>query len=187
MANRWTNEENQIFVDIMPEYRLAMEKQSIQSIKHITEQYVTDLHPLLNGRSRQAVYEHLTYFDDLLEGIGTAENYGGKDGVYFGKLKSGIRQTPHPLRVMRNRSYYLEPNIEKGAIEMVWVNIDIPLKSCTIHAELHCIFVEKKKDTPYKGIELLKRDGGWISFVDSEEANRYCQDQYPGYKLIVHC
>jgi hypothetical protein len=112
MAKLWTNEENQIFVNIIPAYRRATEKESIPTIKQITEQYVTDLltHPLLNGRSKQAVYEHITYFDDLLEGIGTEQNYGGKDGVYFGKLKSGMRQTQHPLRVLRNRSYHLDPH-----------------------------------------------------------------------------
>lgn len=70
---------------------------------------------------------------------------------------------------------------------MVWVNVDLPTKSCTIHNNLDCVYVKNKKDTPYKGIDLLKRDGGWISFENSEEANWFFQDQYARYKLIVHC
>jgi hypothetical protein len=94
----WTNQENQIFVDLMPEYRKATYQQSIQTIREVTKDYVDQLrsHPLITDRSQQAVYEHLTYFDDLLEGIGSTDNYGAKDGIYFGKLKSGLRQTQHP-------------------------------------------------------------------------------------------
>jgi hypothetical protein len=136
---------------------------------------------------RQAVYEHLTYFDDLLEGIGTISNYGRKDSIYFGKLKSGIRQTQHPLRVLRNRSYYLDSNNDKEETQMVWVNTDIPLKSCTVHGHSHCTYVEHKRNTHFKGIELIKRDGGCMSLKTSVEANRFCQDQYTGYKLIVNC
>lgn len=111
----WTKEENQVFVDLMPTYRKATENQDKKTIRQITEKYVTDLlsHPLITGRSWQAVYEHLTYFDDLLEGIGTTKNYGAKDNIYFGKLKSGMRQTQHPLRVLRNKSYYLDSTNDK--------------------------------------------------------------------------
>jgi hypothetical protein len=113
MAKRWTREENEIFVQIMPAYRKAVENQSKQQMRQITEQYVMDQlsNPLLKHRSRQAVYEHLTYFDDLLEGIGTTGNYGVNDSNYFGQLRSGKRITQHPLRVLRNRAYYLDPKI----------------------------------------------------------------------------
>jgi hypothetical protein len=112
MAKQWTREENEMFVHIMPAYRSAVENQNRRQMRQITEQYVTDIlsHPLLKTRSRQAVYEHLTYFDDLLAGIGTSSNYGAKDSVYFGKLPSGTRVAQHPLRVLRNRSYQLDPN-----------------------------------------------------------------------------
>ena len=53
---------------------------------------------------------------------------------------------------------------------MVWVNIDKPTKKITIHTNENCTYVVDKKETPYKGIEELKRDGGWISFNGEDEA-----------------
>lgn len=44
---------------------------------------------------------------------------------------------------------------------MVWMNIDKPIKKCTIHQDSSCTYVKNKKETQYKGIEELKRDGGW--------------------------
>jgi hypothetical protein len=68
-----------------------------------------------------------------------------------------------------------------------WLNIDIPSKVCTVHSILQCTYVGQKKETPFKGIDLLRRDGGWLRFDNLEEANRFCRDQYSVYKLFVHC
>lgn len=68
---------------------------------------------------------------------------------------------------------------------MIWMNIDIPTKICTIHS--NCSYVERKKETLFKGIHELKRDGGWKSFNSKEEAISYHTEKYLDYKLIVHC
>ncbi|BBI34796.1 hypothetical protein [Cohnella abietis] len=111
MAKRWTREENELFIHLLPNYRKTTENQSKQQMKQITDQFVTDLmsHSLLKHRSMQAIFEHLTYLDDLLEGIGKTGNYSASDAIYFGQLKSENRTTQNPLRVLRNRSYYLTP------------------------------------------------------------------------------
>jgi hypothetical protein len=72
---------------------------------------------------------------------------------------------------------------------MIWVNVDKPTKKLTIHTNLSCVYVLDKKETPYKGIEELKRDGGWISFNDEDEAQIYCNDiiNKKGYKLTTCC
>lgn len=41
---------------------------------------------------------------------------------------------------------------------MVWVNVVIPNKSCTIHTVSHCVYVDRKEVTPFKGVESLKRE-----------------------------
>ena len=46
---------------------------------------------------------------------------------------------------------------------MVWVNIDIPTKRCTIHSET-CIHVQNRRETKYKSVNKLKRDGGLAFF-----------------------
>ena len=72
---------------------------------------------------------------------------------------------------------------------MVWVNVDKPTKKLTMHTNLSCIYVLKKKETPFKGIEELKRDGGWFSFNNEDEAHIYCTDiiNKKGYKLTICC
>jgi len=70
----------------------------------------------------------------------------------------------------------------------LWVNIDIPLKRCTFHGCPSCIYVLKKKETDYKGIGRLKRDGGWIGFSNIETAQIYCKDFFnKGYLKKTHC
>jgi hypothetical protein len=67
------------------------------------------------------------------------------------------------------------------------VNIDIPMKKFTIHQDLSCTYVIKIQQTPYKGVNLLKRDGGWLSFETYSEAVHFYLDQYPKYQRIDHC
>lgn len=42
----------------------------------------------------------------------------------------------------------------------VWVNIDKPTQKCSIHTNPNCSYVINKKNTLYKGVGQLKRDGG---------------------------
>ncbi len=66
---------------------------------------------------------------------------------------------------------------------MFWVNIDKPTKTCVIHKE-GCRYI-LSEETPYKGIERLKCDGGWFSFVSLEEAENYAKEEWEakGYKV----
>ena len=69
---------------------------------------------------------------------------------------------------------------------MVWVNLDKPTKRCTIHST-DCRFVLKKQETRHKGLGKLKRDGGWLYFETVEEAEEFCNERYPDYKVSRHC
>lgn len=59
---------------------------------------------------------------------------------------------------------------------MVWLNIDKPCKRCTIHIE-PCrrvsYYIKGEGKPQFKGIEELKRDGGWFSFHSIEEAEDF--------------
>ncbi len=46
---------------------------------------------------------------------------------------------------------------ENKGKERVWVDIDKPLKHCTLHTCTHCTYIVYKKETPYKGINKLKK------------------------------
>jgi hypothetical protein len=52
-----------------------------------------------------------------------------------------------------------------------WVNIDFPFRSYRLHREdcRHC----NPTETTWKGIEELKRDGGWLKFSNKKEARDY--------------
>ena len=70
---------------------------------------------------------------------------------------------------------------------MVWLNVDKPTKKCTLHMNSSCTYMQKKSETPYKGIGHLKRDGGWLSFNDVKQATIYQETNFPIYQLIDHC
>lgn len=108
MAKHWTAIENQQFIDIMKQYRESIKDQKeAKSIKKITDSFVNDLllNSVLANRSKQAIYEHITYFDDLLDGISKKENYSKKDGIYFNTERREYKAHHNPLRVWRNASY----------------------------------------------------------------------------------
>jgi len=69
----------------------------------------------------------------------------------------------------------------------VWVNVDKPTKKCTVHGE-GCIYERRKAETPLKGIQHLKRDGGWLAFDKLEEAKSYCEHEWrsKGYTMVLH-
>ena len=58
-----------------------------------------------------------------------------------------------------------------------WVNVDGPLKSCTLHA-LGCTYEMKKAETDYKGLRRIKRDGGWLPFDNPAAAERHCGAEF---------
>ncbi len=70
---------------------------------------------------------------------------------------------------------------------MVWINVDKPLKSCTLHSANSCTYVMKKSETNFKGINRIKRDGGWISFPNQSAALIFFEDLYPNYEWREHC
>lgn len=71
--------------------------------------------------------------------------------------------------------------------QKIWMNIDHPLKTCTIHGDPLCPYVQKMAETKYKGIEELKRDGGWLSFKNIREAKEFHLTKYDRYKWKEHC
>ena len=79
-----------------------------------------------------------------------------------------------------------EDDTDEDSISMIWVNIDKPLKSCTIHAS-NCTFVLKKQETKYKGVGKIKRDGGWLPFESLEDAYNFCREEYPDFTVSRHC
>ena len=70
---------------------------------------------------------------------------------------------------------------------MIWINIDKPLRKCTIHTNHNCGFLRRKHATPLKGIGELKRDGGWLEFDGIVLAKKYCKEKFPKFKVIEHC
>ena len=70
---------------------------------------------------------------------------------------------------------------------MAWMNVDKPLKSCTYHSDEGCTYILKKGETSLKGVDELKRDGGWIEFSSYLEARKFYSEHFPSFKLINHC
>jgi hypothetical protein len=89
MAKQWSEQENKAFIDIVDTYREAIINKSEKEVRDITLRYSKTLkkenHQLLSERTEQAVYEHLSYFDDLLAGVRTKDFFARKDESYFGK------------------------------------------------------------------------------------------------------
>ena len=69
---------------------------------------------------------------------------------------------------------------------MVWLNVDKPTKRCTLHTDNRCTYLQKR-ETLYKGLESLKRDGGWLSFADPKLAELYHQSNLAEYEFSDHC
>lgn len=72
---------------------------------------------------------------------------------------------------------------------MIWVNVDKPTKKLTIHTDPSCEYVLNKRETNCKGIEEMKRDGGWVSFDSLEKAKYYCKgiEIEKGYNTTTCC
>lgn len=69
----------------------------------------------------------------------------------------------------------------------VWVNVDIPTQKCTLHTNPSCTYVIRKKETPYKGVEQIKRDGGWLAFPTVSAARNHCETHYNNYRFNADC
>ncbi|WAH37042.1 hypothetical protein [Alicyclobacillus dauci] len=83
----WTTDENDIIEQSIDEYRQAIDGRSDKIVNGITKSYAERLHranPLLRHRTPNAISEHLSYFDDLLAGAGTPNDYAKKDAHKFG-------------------------------------------------------------------------------------------------------
>jgi hypothetical protein len=70
---------------------------------------------------------------------------------------------------------------------MIWMNIDIPLKTCTIHSDPNCPYIKNMAETRYKGIDHLKRDGGWLPFEHIREAKEFHLAKFDQYHWKEHC
>jgi hypothetical protein len=108
MSTYWTDHENLVIISCIEQYRSDITGKSTNTIRAITKEYVNNLidKQNLNNRTEQAVYEHLSYFDDLLAGVGTPKNYAKKDSKHFSTLTRSDNNTNHnPARVMRNATY----------------------------------------------------------------------------------
>ncbi|WP_037284656.1 hypothetical protein [Saccharibacillus sacchari] len=89
MAKRWSSEENELFINIINDYRADIFQKSHKETIEVARKYAKQLSvkPLLHDRTEQAIFEHLTYFDELLAGLGDKNNYVIKDDAYFGTKK----------------------------------------------------------------------------------------------------
>lgn len=96
-----------------------------------------------------------------------------------------------PHESIRRKIYEIDGNYEskdkKNVNDIIWINVDKPTKKCTIHTNLGCQYLAKKSDTPYKGVEKLKRDGGWLSFSTLTDGENYCKTKHQNYSVSWHC
>lgn len=69
--------------------------------------------------------------------------------------------------------------------EEIWVNIDIPTKTLTLHQ--NCVYIDKMKESNFKGIGTIKRDGGWIKKNRLKEIRILHEEKYPDYTMKSHC
>jgi hypothetical protein len=68
---------------------------------------------------------------------------------------------------------------------MFWVNIDTTTKTCTMHTA-DCINAKTKSETKLKGVGLLKRDGGWLSFGTFVQTEDYCKREFGPKGYSIH-
>lgn len=71
--------------------------------------------------------------------------------------------------------------------QTIWIYIDIPAKTCTIHADPKCPYVQNKAETKYRGVDRLKRDGGWLQFKHIREAREYYLARFDRFEWKEHC
>ncbi|MEH7249494.1 hypothetical protein V7114_22260 [Neobacillus niacini] len=69
--------------------------------------------------------------------------------------------------------------------KQIWINIDVPTKKFTLHHD--CQYTEKIKETPFKGVKTLKRDGGWLQVDSLSAAENLFENSYSHYTFVEHC
>ena len=69
-----------------------------------------------------------------------------------------------------------------------WANIDIPLKTYTVHLEHNlCPFVMDMKQKTTQGWKKQKETGGWKLFRSKEEAIDIYDISYKGKLKLIEC
>jgi hypothetical protein len=68
-----------------------------------------------------------------------------------------------------------------------WLNVDKSERAGTLHSS-HCSF-RLLQETPFKGIDRNKAEGGWFSFMTAFQAKEWLPKNFPDYqyKECNHC
>lgn len=110
MANLYTTEQNQIFLDVMEEYRERIKGASPKEAERLTKGFAKEMintFSILSGRSQNGIAERLVYFDNLLAGVtfpfeyylkSTYEVYFGKSPRENGRNEPNMWKTQHEAR-----------------------------------------------------------------------------------------
>ncbi|MFP7473405.1 hypothetical protein SFC55_20570 [Niallia taxi] len=106
--DRWTAEQNYIFLDVIDDYRSKIHNKSNKEVKKITQEYAFKLkkqyEDLLYKRNQYSISKRLAYFDELLTGLGTPDDYLIKDKDYFGIKKRHDNSTKeNPAQIGRSK------------------------------------------------------------------------------------
>lgn len=132
------------------------------------------------GLGKETFFNYL-YKNQITDKPNTANaiwQVGINDGIYLRILnKDGSFKDWNFIQSWVHGAYYKE----------IWINIDIPTKSVTFHKHESCQSLHFLKESLYKGVHSILRDGGWLSFSSIEDANRFLADQYPQYSSKQHC
>jgi len=67
-----------------------------------------------------------------------------------------------------------------------WINVDLPTNTATYHAApIPC--VGPPEVTPFKGVQEMKRDGGWRLFETERAAGEWLSREYADRLVVVKC
>lgn len=124
MSNEYTDEQNQVFIDHMQEYRSLIGGESPKETERLTKQFVRDLMKtvaLLSDRNIKGngVAERLVYFDNLLAGVQFPYDYylGSTYEKYFEKLsRKNSNKEPNKWKTQhetRREKEYKQKNLRK--------------------------------------------------------------------------
>lgn len=108
----------------------------------------------------------------------------------YGRAEKSLLQIDSPGGNTSQARQELQMSAFKKRVEYVqgecWVNVDKPTKTCTKHVS-GCTYEIGKRETKYKGIGNLKRDGGWLPFDSLKAAQDYCEHwKKRGFQVIKH-
>lgn len=118
MADEYTDEQNQVFLDFMEEYRDWVEGEFPKETERLTKAFANRLVKtvsLLSDRNLNGVAERFVYFDNLLAGVdfpfeyylqGTYDKYYGKLPRKIGSNEPNKWKTQHEAR--REKAYKLQ-------------------------------------------------------------------------------